>query len=118
VAAVADPSTGVWVYDGSLGGWGVLGGTSVACPIWAAFVADANDLRASNNFTSLGDFHAYLYLHIYGANGASGNYSKDFHDVKHGSNGWSAGTGWDPVTGIGSMNGYPLLQQLGNDPKA
>ena len=115
VAAVADPSTGVWVYDSSLGGWGVVGGTSVSCPIWAGFIADVNDLRSGNGFAPLGDFHAYLYGSVYGS---AKNYSASLHDVKRGSNGWSAGTGWDAVTGVGSMNGSPLLQQLGNDPNA
>lgn len=115
VAAVADPSTGVWVYDSSLGGWGTVGGTSVACPIWAGFVADINTLRAANGYAPLGDFESYLYGHVYGSGGSSGNYSKTMHDITKGTNGWSAGKGWDPVTGLGSMNGYPMLQQLGND---
>ncbi|GAC1309135.1 MAG: peptidase S8 [Vulcanimicrobiaceae bacterium] len=43
VAAVADPLTGVAVYDSSLygatGGWAIFGGTSVAAPIVAAMYA-------------------------------------------------------------------------------
>src|SRR5487761_2104204 len=40
VAAVADPNTGVWVYDSFAGGpWDVVGGTSVAAPIVASFFA-------------------------------------------------------------------------------
>ena len=49
VAAVADPSTGVAVYDsfGSSGGanWYVFGGTSVAAPIIAAVYALAGKLQ-------------------------------------------------------------------------
>lgn len=118
VAAVADPSTGVWVYNGHAGGWQTVGGTSVACPMWAGFVADANSWRASNSFSSLGNFNAYLYLHVYGISGASSNYSAEIHDVSSGSNGWAAGTGWDAATGIGSFNGYPLASQLGTDSSA
>ncbi|MFI5417296.1 MAG: hypothetical protein ACHQ2Y_00150 [Candidatus Lutacidiplasmatales archaeon] len=118
VSAVADPLTGVWVYEQRLGGWTVVGGTSVSCPLWAGFVADANSWRAANSFGSLGAFGAYLYLHVYGAGGLSANYSATIHDVTTGSNGWSAGTGWDAATGIGSFNAYPLAQQLGNDPAA
>jgi PKD repeat protein len=34
---------------------------------------------------------------------ASGsNYSLDFHDITSGNNGYPAGAGWDPVTGLGS----------------
>ncbi len=45
VAAVADPSTGVWVYNGAGGGWEVFGGTSVSAPIIGAFYALAGDAR-------------------------------------------------------------------------
>ena len=47
VALDADPLTGVWVYDSSPdpadgptidGGWSVIGGTSFACPAWAALM--------------------------------------------------------------------------------
>ena len=44
VAAVADPNTGVHVYDG---GWGVFGGTSAASPIVAALYTLAeNDVSS------------------------------------------------------------------------
>src|SRR4051812_9223952 len=43
VAAVADPSTGVWVYSSADGGWEVFGGTSVSAPIIGAFYALAGD---------------------------------------------------------------------------
>jgi hypothetical protein len=48
VAFNANPETGVWIYDSTPdpaegatidGGWSVVGGTSVACPIWASVVA-------------------------------------------------------------------------------
>ena len=45
VAADADPSTGVWIYEQ---GWGTVGGTSVSCPLWAGFMADVNEVRAGN----------------------------------------------------------------------
>jgi len=49
VSAVADPATGVAVYD-SYGshGWVVFGGTSVAAPIIAAMYALANPTTATN----------------------------------------------------------------------
>jgi subtilase family serine protease len=118
VSAVADPGTGVWVYNSPLGGWFTVGGTSVSCPMWAGLVADANEVRAAHGFAPLGSFNAYLYQVIYGVDGTGAHYAQDFHDVTTGSNGWSAGTGWDAVTGLGSFNGYPLIQQLGTDPKA
>jgi hypothetical protein len=44
VSLDADPRTGVWVYDSTVGsglnvGWTVVGGTSLACPGWAAYTA-------------------------------------------------------------------------------
>jgi len=52
VAADADPCTGVWVFDSQtyLGwptAWGVVGGTSLSCPLWAGFMADVNQVRSS-----------------------------------------------------------------------
>ncbi len=39
IAAVADPSTGVWVYSGYRGGWWIVGGTSVASPVEAGIMS-------------------------------------------------------------------------------
>ena len=46
VAADADPATGVWVLDTYSGGWaGGVGGTSLACPLWAGMIAVTNEGR-------------------------------------------------------------------------
>ena len=118
VSAVADPSTGVWVYEKASGGWFVVGGTSVACPIWAAFLADVNSWRAANHFGGVGAVDPFLYTSIYGVSGGLANYTAAFHDVTTGSNGWSAGTGWDAATGIGSFIAYPLANLLANNAAA
>jgi subtilase family serine protease len=118
VAAVADPSTGVWVYNSLYGGWNLVGGTSVACPLWAGVVADVNDERASLGFSPLGTLNAFLYDQLYGANGTRAGYATDFHDVTSGSNGWAAGPGWDAATGLGSFNGAPIIHTLAHAPKA
>jgi len=46
VSMDADPETGVWIYDttpspadGFAGGWNVIGGTSLATPLWAAYMS-------------------------------------------------------------------------------
>jgi subtilase family serine protease len=115
VSADANPSTGVWVYNTPYcGGWCVVGGTSVACPLWAGFLADANQIRASNGYNALGFFSKYLYKTVYGVKGSSSLYPKDFHDVTTGNDGWPAGKGWDAPTGLGSMVGDNLAQQLGS----
>jgi subtilase family serine protease len=47
VAADADPSTGVLVFDTTLpGGNEQVGGTSLACPLWAGMIAIADQGRA------------------------------------------------------------------------
>src|SRR5262249_12132232 len=49
VAAVADPSNGVWTYtttpSNGLGNWVMVGGTSVGAPIWAGILAVADQGR-------------------------------------------------------------------------
>ena len=104
VSAVADPGTGVAVYDsyGSTGGanWYVFGGTSVASPIVAS-------VYALN-----GDTTTFAPAHLYTGSG-------DLNDVTSGSNGrcviskrdasnaalCTAGAGYDGPTGLGTPNG-------------
>src|SRR5919198_2702806 len=58
VSAVADPSTGVWVYDtyGTGGSWLIFGGTSVASPIVASVYALAGN---SSNSTYGSDSYSH-----------------------------------------------------------
>ncbi|MHB8702278.1 MAG: S53 family peptidase [Nitrososphaerales archaeon] len=112
VAADADPYTGVWSYAQSLG-WFVVGGTSLSCPLWAGFIADVNGARAVSSLSSVGFLNPTLYTSIYGVNGARAVYAANFHDITTGSNCWSARTGWDAATGLGSFNGGELAQTLG-----
>jgi len=97
VSAIADPNTGVSVYDSTAyqgsSGWLVYGGTSVASPIIASVYA------LSGN--TAGYPASYTWAHTSGLN-----------DVTSGSNGtcttavWcSAGSGWDGPTGLGTPNG-------------
>lgn len=78
-------------------------GTSVGTPIWAGIAAVA-DQRVG---APLGFLDPSLYRAAAGPNG-----SADFHDLRSGSNGYSAGPGWDPVTGLGSPNVASLLVGL------
>jgi len=98
VAAVADPGTGVAVYDSSLqtGGWGVYGGTSVSSPIIASFYALAGNAKRVT-------YGSYPYSH-----------TKFLNDVTDGTNftpnqvcGYlcTAGAGYDGPTGLGTPNG-------------
>jgi subtilase family serine protease len=50
VAADADPNTGAWVYNVPYycNGWCIVGGTSVAAPVWAGIVNTAGRFSASS----------------------------------------------------------------------
>ena len=96
VSAVADPNTGVAVYDTyQEAGWNVFGGTSAGAPIIAAVYALAGTPGGSDSPNS------YPYAATGGLN-----------DVTAGSNGscsvqqlCNAGTGWDGPTGLGTPSG-------------
>ncbi|MGW1163331.1 Kelch repeat-containing protein [Streptomyces sp. NPDC002519] len=98
VSAVADPATGVAVYDsyGDTGGWGVIGGTSASAPIITGVYADAGAPIAGT--------HPNVYPY---ASGGAG-----LNDVTEGSNGkcapaylCTAGPGYDGPTGLGTPDG-------------
>ncbi len=79
------------------------GGTSLACPIWAGLAADADRLAHGR----LGFLDPSLYAAARSPTARSG-----FHDETQGWNGYDAGPGWDPVTGLGSPNAGALLPHL------
>jgi len=93
-------------YKGQVG-WAPVGGTSMATPQWAGFLALVNAARAQNGKAALG----FLNPLIYGLD--SGTRASAFNDVTEGSNGaYKAGVGFDAVTGWGSMNGAALAPVL------
>jgi hypothetical protein len=97
-SAIADPATGVAVYDtAGFSGWGVFGGTSAATPIIAAAYALAGP-PASASYPA-----AYPYAR-----------SSSLNDVMSGTNSvngcsvtylYTAGSGYDGPTGLGTPNG-------------
>jgi hypothetical protein len=108
VAYNADPSTGYAVYDsfGSSGSpWLSMGGTSAGAPQWAALLAVADQGRSVWGKAPLRGTSQTLAL-LYGDPGA-------FYDVTQGGNGnYQAGPGYDLVSGLGSPNGYQLVNDL------
>ncbi|GGU12271.1 putative Ig domain-containing protein [Streptomyces violascens] len=96
VSAVADPATGLAVYDSyQASGWNVYGGTSASSPIIAGVYALAGTPAANTNPAS------YPYAH-----------TGSLNDVTSGANGscspaylCKAGTGYDGPTGLGTPNG-------------
>jgi len=84
------------------------GGTSFAAPMWAAYIALANEQAVNNGGTTLG----FIDPTIYPQNLTSA-YATDFHDITSGTSGsYSATTGFDLVTGWGSPNGTGLINAL------
>ena len=84
------------------------GGTSFAAPMWAGYVALANQQLKANGYSTLGFINPYLYSF-----GVSSSYHTDFHDITSGKSGsYSAVTGYDLVTGWGSPNGTGLINAL------
>ncbi|MFB7776324.1 carboxypeptidase regulatory-like domain-containing protein [Streptomyces bauhiniae] len=103
VSAVADPATGVAVYDtyAESGGWGVAGGTSASAPIVAGVYANAGAPVAGT----------YPDIYPYAARDTG------LHDVTTGSNGkcspaylCTAGPGYDGPTGLGTPDGLKAFR--------
>ncbi|MFE9557272.1 peptidase S8 [Streptomyces sp. NPDC006703] len=96
VSAVADPATGLAVYDSyQASGWNVYGGTSASSPIIASVYALAGTPAAGTSPAS------YPYAH-----------TGSLNDVTSGANGscspaylCTAGAGYDGPTGLGTPNG-------------
>jgi len=87
------------------GGWG---GTSFASPIWAGFIALANQQAAANGKPTVG----FLNPTIYGMAGLP-VYPTLFHDISRGRSGkYNAVKGYDLVTGLGSPQGQALIDAL------
>jgi subtilisin-like proprotein convertase family protein len=111
VAMDADLNTGVAVYDSwdyPSTPWLQVGGTSLSCPMWAGLMAVVDQGRSLAGLASL--------------DGATGTLpalyrlpAADFHDVISGSNGspdYSAGIGYDLVTGLGTPVANKLIPDL------
>ena len=107
----ADPASGQAVY-GHVSGTAqylVIGGTSMAAPQWSGFLALVGESRATAAKSTLG----FLNPIIYGFSAA--DKALVFSDVLTGNNGvYTAGKGWDAVTGWGSMKADAMLSKLSN----
>jgi hypothetical protein len=102
---------------------GGIGGTSLAAPRWAGFLALANEQAATNGET-IGFLNPLVY-----AIGQKSGYDTAFHDITSGSNpsgsGTAAGstgsfnatTGFDMVTGWGTPNGQGMINALAPVPQ-
>ena len=123
------------------GGWAYNGGTSAAAPTWGTLAA-LTDAIANTRVGSMTPALYALYAADAGGTGAAGvtlngttyyDYATQvngaqpqggvtvFHDITSGNNtfpttgfatGYSAQLGFDPVTGLGSMNGQAVANYL------
>ena len=105
VAYDASPSTGFAVYDsvpygGTTYGWFEVGGTSAGAPQWSALLAIADQGRALSGQPALDSSGPQQVMSILYEN------PTDFHDITSGTStgspNYSAGLGYDYVTGMGS----------------
>jgi kumamolisin len=98
VSGDADPQTGYSILVGGVDQ--SVGGTSAVAPLWAGLIALVNQALGQ----PVGFFQPRLY---------QGSASGGFRDITEGDNGaYSAATGWDPCTGLGSPEGSALLAAL------
>ena len=104
VSVVGDPGTGCFiVFQGSSAS--VYGGTSVSAPIWTGFCALLNQARATGGQAPVSLFGPLLYPLLGTA---------ALRDITSGTNGaYSAGAGYDLVTGTGTPVVAQLVQALG-----
>ena len=126
ISCDASPETGLAVYvseDPGLSGagWYVFGGTSESAPLWAGFTALVNQNRALAGLPGpLGFPNNSLYPLAYTSIGLTRSYSSVFHDIADlssnltvtGGTNFAAVTGFDDSTGLGTMQGAPLITAL------
>ena len=96
-------------------GWYIVGGTSSGSPQWAGIVAMADQWSHSHGHGDVG----YINPALYAVASNATMYASDFYDVTVGNNqanpsipGYSASTGWDAVTGLGTPNVANLIPDL------
>jgi hypothetical protein len=92
VSAVADPNTGLIAYSSSVGGWFLVGGTSLSSPLVAAYMAVTGISDTTGKWAY--DNSALLNDPVSGSNGSC--------SISYICN---ATTGYDGPTGIGSISG-------------
>lgn len=114
VSLNADPQTGYSVYvtaPGNAGGaFTIIGGTSAAAPLWAAFTGLVNEQRADFGLSStVGFLNPALYTLA-----QTGQTASVFHDISDGSDNlkYVAVAGYDNATGLGTFIGDQLLGAL------
>ncbi|MGD1020542.1 MAG: protease pro-enzyme activation domain-containing protein, partial [Verrucomicrobiia bacterium] len=111
---VALTANGVYVVADDGRGYGDVGGTSCAAPLWAGFTALINQQGAANGKSPVGFLNPAIYTI-----GTGTTYTACFHDITTGNNEspesptkFLAVTGYDLCTGWGTPNGTNLINAL------
>jgi hypothetical protein len=101
VSLVADPATGAWIADtynlDPSNPFEVVGGTSLSSPAWAGLLALVNQGSAAAGKSALNSAsptEAGQALYSLPQN--------DYNAIESGNNGYTAGAGYDLVTGLGT----------------
>jgi subtilase family serine protease len=107
VAAIANPYTGVYVYDTFpmdyyyFGDWFIVGGTSVAAPVWAGVLNWADTANAVWPVSTQAELSK-----LYTDSTVPANYAAAFRDIQYGFCNYYMGSrdtaNWDLCTGLGS----------------
>lgn len=96
--------------------WNVVGGTSVATPLWAVLAALTNEMLQKQGKSKLGFLNPLLYQIASNRR----TYRACFHDITKGNNDYNglnaghypASPGYDMATGLGSYNADALARRL------
>jgi subtilase family serine protease len=105
IAASANTDMEICSNGSCAGHWG---GTSFASPIWAGFIAMANEEASLQGKPPVGFINPRIY-----ALGHAAGYSNWFHDITVGKSGiYNCEPSYDLVTGLGSPQGQPLILRL------
>jgi kumamolisin len=86
-----------------------IGGTSAVAPLWAGLVALINQRLANLGKPPAGFINPILY----NTPGAFRDVTQGTNDIDGTLNKYSAVTGWDPCTGLGSPDGTKVMAALG-----
>ncbi|NUS57206.1 MAG: peptidase S8 and S53 subtilisin kexin sedolisin [Streptomycetaceae bacterium] len=101
LSAVADPATGLGVYDTTNGGWLQVGGTSLSAPLMAAMYALAGRPAADTDPVAMPYHDPQRAAHVFDVT--------DGAVADCGTQLCQAAAGWDGPTGLGSPNGVGAL---------
>src|SRR5207248_3320955 len=98
-------------HTATVSGLGAVGGTSASSPSFAGLMALVNQKTATSWGNANTKFYALANAQYTGAAGAA----TIFHDVTSGNNsvpgvtGFSCGTGYDAVTGVGTVDANSMV---------